>query len=182
MDTLGHHALSCINGGWVHLRHDRLVNMWTDILHLAGLGAHPEVSGLFEPAPGAEPDGRRADIVASGFTDGKTRLLDVTVTSANLQETGSVPTKDHPQGHSSLMSEQSKNKKYGVLPDALQKTENGYTFEPLAFECFGLMAWVHGTCLSYGLPPIVLRCTRPIVTHARLLPTLSHLNIQLFKN
>ena len=79
----------------------------------------------------------KADIMVSGFPDGKTLLLDVTVTSDRLQRVGSVPTGREQQAQSAHRAERRKNCTYGA--DARQMTGNGFMFEPLVFESFGLM-------------------------------------------
>ena len=158
-DILGHHALSCCKGGWLQIRHNNLRDVWLDILKQAGFSTQKEIAGLFScadeeleeveatdivvdtnPQAVAAADstintvkkekrpGRRADIVVHRFVDGPTALFDVTVTG--VHPSGSTTS----QGHSASSREQSKIRTYGA--DALR---NGYLFEPLAFETFGLV-------------------------------------------
>lgn len=131
MDDLGRHALVCSKAGWLQRRHDNLRDTFVDILKSAGLSTKIEVIGLFGE------NSERADILVHRYVDGRPLLLDITVTTphTSVENTGA----SDGQGHSARSREQQKDKKY-----RLSARNNGYLFEPLAFETFGLIgkqAW-----------------------------------------
>ena len=78
LDPLGHHALTCREGGDAVLRHNSLCDVVAQFCHRAHLGGQLKVGG------GTEADGSRsrpANYLVPNWSTGKPAAFDITVTS-----------------------------------------------------------------------------------------------------
>ena len=127
LDPLGHHALSCRQGGDVVLRHNQLRDVFVDICHKANLGVRIEADSALTPDLSRS---RPADALVNNWIGGSSAAFDVTVTSplspVSLHESSVTA------GTAALLAEQRKHQANDPKCDTL-----GWKCIPLAVESYG---------------------------------------------
>ena len=126
-DPLGHHAVTCRQGGDVVVRHNRLRDVIVDFCHSAHLGVKVEVgSQLTSDLRQTRP----ADVLVADWERGRPAAWDVTVASpltpAVLNEAGMTA------GAAAAASEQRKH-----IANDPKCQELGWVCVPLAVETYG---------------------------------------------
>ena len=127
LDPLGHHALSCRQGGDVVLIHNQLQNVFVDFCHKANLGVRIEAGSALTPDISRS---RPADALVNNWIGGISATFDETVTSSltpvSLREASVTA------GTAALLAEQRKHQANDPKCDTI-----GWKCIPLAVESYG---------------------------------------------
>ena len=126
LDPLGHHALSCRQGGDVVLRHNQLRDIFVDFCHKVNLSVKVEAGSTLTPDLSRS---RLADALVSNWSDGIPTAFDITVTSltpVSLQEASVTP------GTAALLAERRKHQANDPKCHML-----GWKCTPLAVRAMG---------------------------------------------